>query len=412
MTITVHAASVVVPIVSPPIADGAVVVDGERIVAVGRRTDIESSYGAAAHTYDGVLTPGLVNAHTHLELTMHADMAAVDEPFDVWIGMFLRRYRETTPEQWLDSARDGIRRSFAAGTTAVADVVTHGYGAQAAAEFGIAGIRYQEVVGADDVRWPHIRQEIELRLDRADAGLSPHTLYTVSSEALRDVAAMARARGIRLHPHAAETVAESEFVATGTGLLAAHAERMGLLLDLAGFGSGGTPVQRLDALGLLGDDVHLAHGIHVDAADRALLRQRRTAVALCPRSNAILRAGEAPVADYLREGNVVAVGTDSLASNVDLDVLGDVRALHALARKQGYEAGDLSRSLFEAATVGGSVALGRTDIGRLAPGARADLAVFDVPTDGDPYDALVQLGHGSCTTTVLAGATVYRKEIA
>ncbi len=411
MRVTVHAAAVVVPVVAPPICDGAVAVEGQRIVAVGRRTEIESLYGAATHTHAGVLTPGLVNAHTHLQLTSYADMATLGVPFAEWIGHFFARYRATTEEQWLASAREGVRQVLVSGTTSVADVDTHGFATLAAAEAGLGGLRYQEVVGADDRRWPEVRAAIEARLDQEDVGLSPHSLYTLSTATLRAVGELARARGLRLHPHAAETLDEAEFVRTGTGAAAAGAVRAGLDLDLAGSGCGLTPVQRLDELGLLGSDVHVAHGIHVDAADRAVLRSRGTVVALCPRSNAILQAGEAPVAAYLREGNPIAVGTDSRASNLDLDLWGDVRALRDLALRQGFEDADLDRRLVEAATLGGATALGMSDIGRLVAGARADLAVFDVPTTGDVYDALIGHGHASCTSTVLAGEIVSSKEM-
>jgi cytosine/adenosine deaminase-related metal-dependent hydrolase len=409
VTVTVHAATVVVPVVTPPIRDGAVAVEGKRIVAVGSRSEIEALYGASSYTHAGVLTPGLVNAHTHLQLTAYADMATLGVSFAEWIGQFFARYRATTTDEWLASAREGVRQVLASGTTAVADVDTYGFAGVAAREAGLAGIRYQEVVGADDIRWPRVRGDIEARLDAPDVGLSPHSLYTLSSETLRTVGELARERGIRLHPHAAETLDECEFVLTGTGPSAAGAERTGLLLDLAGRGCGVSPVRRLDDLGLLGPDVHIAHGIHVDAADRELLRQRGTAVALCPRSNAILHAGEAPVAAYLREGNPIAVGTDSSASNVDLDLFGDVRALRDLAVAQGYDEPDLDARLVAAATVGGATALGMADIGRLVAGARADLAVFDVPTTGDVYGALVDHGHAACTVTVLGGRIVDSK---
>ncbi|MDQ1715326.1 MAG: hypothetical protein QOC60_1271 [Frankiaceae bacterium] len=411
MTIEVHAATVVVPIVTGPIRDGAVAVDEGRILAVGARTEIEDLYGAAIHRHDGVLTPGLVNAHTHLQLTAYADMATLGVSFAEWVGLFFARYRATTTDEWLASARDGVQQVLASGTTAVADVDTYGFAAVAAQEAGLVGIRYQEVVGADDIRWPKLRAELETRLGAADAGLSPHSLYTNSSETMRTIGELARERGLRLHPHAAETVDECEFVFSGTGPFAVGADRTGLLLDLAGRGCGMTPVARLDDLGLLGPDVHIAHGVHVDAADRALLRERGTAVALCPRSNAILHSGEAPVAAYLREGNQIAVGTDSSASNLDLDVLGDVQALRALAISQGYDEPDLDRRLIEAATIGGAAALGMRDIGRLEVGARADLAVFDVPIADDIYASLVASGHGSCTVTVLAGAVVPRNSL-
>ena len=407
-----HAATVVVPVVAVPIRDGAVAFNEGRILAVGTRTEIEHLYGAPTVVHEGVLTPGLVNAHTHLQLTSYADMATLGVSFAEWIGLFFARYRATTTDEWLASARDGVRQVLASGTTAVADVDTYGLGSVAALEAGLAGIRYQEVVGADDIRWPKMRADIEARLTAADAGLSPHSLYTVSSETLRIVAELARERGLRLHPHAAETLDEVEFVFAGTGAAAAGAERTGLLLDLLGTGSGTTPVRRLDDLGLLGPDVHIAHGIHVEAPDRALLRERGTVIALCPRSNAILQAGAAPVAAYLTEGNQIAVGTDSRASNVDLDVLGDVRELRVLALSQGYDKPDLDRRLIEAATIGGAAALGMRDIGRLAVGARADFAVFDVPTTGDVYEALVTHGHGSCVTTVLAGTVVFPTSVA
>jgi cytosine/adenosine deaminase-related metal-dependent hydrolase len=179
-------------------------------------------------------------------------------------------------------------------------------------------------------------------------------------------------------------------------------------MELMQGGAGHSSTRQLDALGGLGDDVHVAHGVHCDAADRALLRQRGTAVALCARSNAILRAGDPPVVAYLDEGNPIAVGTDSLSSTPDLDLLGELRALRALARRQGYARADLDRRLVEAATVGGATAMGLTDIGRLAPGARADLAAFAVDPDhaSDPYAALLDAGPGWCAATVLAGRLV------
>jgi cytosine/adenosine deaminase-related metal-dependent hydrolase len=166
-------------------------------------------------------------------------------------------------------------------------------------------------------------------------------------------------------------------------------------------------VQHCDELGGLGPDVHVAHGVHVDARDRALLRERQTVVALCTRSNAVLQAGEAPVADYLSEGNPVAIGTDSLASVPDLDLLAEARATRDLARKQGHEHPD--EAIVRALTLGGAQALGQ-DLGTLHPGGRADLAVFDVPTDGDPHEALLEHGPRRCVATVLGGRIVHRRQ--
>ncbi len=164
----------------------------------------------------------------------------------------------------------------------------------------------------------------------------------------------------------------------------------------------------LAALGALGPDSHVAHGVQCDAADRALLREHGTTVALCPRSNATLGVGEAPVAAYRAEGNPVAVGTDSLSSAPSLDLLADLAALREIAARQGSPEPGLDRWLVEAATVGGARAMGLDDIGVLRPGARADLAAFDLDPAADPYAELVRHGAGRCIGTVLAGQVVHQ----
>jgi cytosine/adenosine deaminase-related metal-dependent hydrolase len=404
VTVTLHSAAHVLPICAPPVPDGAVAVSGGRIVAVGPRAELRAAYpGAAEHRWAGVLTPGLVNAHTHLNYTHCAHFHGNGKPFPAWIQDFAPVIAATTPDGWRASAADGVRRMLATGTTAAADVVTGPAALTAQADAGLAGVSYLEAVFHDRRTWARARGGWYADLT-AGAGISPHTPYTLDLPVLAELAAEARARGVRLHPHAAETVEEVAFTVTGSGPFADLARAMRLDLALVGCGSGRTPVAELDAAGLLGPDSHVAHGIHVSAADRALLRARETVVALCPRSNERLASGEAPVAAYRAEGNVVAVGTDSLASAPSLDLLADVAALRAIALRQGSPAEGLDRWLVEAATLGGARALGRDDIGVLRPGARADLAVFAVT--GEPYAALVREGEGSCVGTVVAGEPV------
>lgn len=415
--VTVHTAPVVLPIGAASLTEGAVAVAGERIVAVGGVAEIGRAHpGAPLVRWPGVLTPGLVNAHAHLELSAYADLASAGLPFFDWIGQFARRNRTMTRSDWLASARTGISALLRSGTTCVADVVTRGPGIEAVAAAGLAGISYPEVVGVDDTSWPDKRTElIELLAAAPPArtiGVSPHTVYTIGSAVAREAGRLARERGLRLHPHAAETLHEAEYVATGTGALADFVQRAGLAFELvtAG-GSGRSPVAELEWLGLLGPDVHVAHGTHVDAADRALLRERGTAVALCTRSNGILGSGQAPVAAYLAEGSPVAIGTDSLASAPDLDLLAEAAALRDLALGQGAPSQGLARRIVEAATVGGTAAMGLSGVGRLRPGDRADLAVFDVPVGDSPYDALLEHGPGRCVGTVLAGRLVHDRRV-
>jgi cytosine/adenosine deaminase-related metal-dependent hydrolase len=406
VTTTLHAADMVLPVAAPPIRDGAVAVDGDRIVWVGPRREWQ---GAGAVTeWPGLLTPGLVNAHCHLQYTAYADLYEPGVDFLDWISVFPERNRTMTTADWRASTEAGVAELLRTGTTAVADVAAHAVVVQAAA--GLAGISYVEAVGADQAGWPARRDELLAVLDAAPerVGVSPHTLYTLGSGVVRDCVALARQRGLRLHPHLAESPYEVEFVATGSGPFAAANLRWGLAMELqAAGGSARTPAAELAQLGALGPDVHVAHGVHCDTADRALLREHRTTVALCPRSNRTLGVGEAPVAAYRAEGSPVAVGTDSRASAPSLDLLADLAALRETALRQGSPADGLDRWLVEAATLGGAWALGLSEAGAIRPGDRADLAVFDAADRaGDPYPALVGAA-GRCIGTVLAGRVVH-----
>jgi cytosine/adenosine deaminase-related metal-dependent hydrolase len=405
VTATLHAAEVVLPVAVPPIRHGAVAVDGDRVVWVGRRRDWTGT--GPVRTWPGLLAPGLVNAHCHLQYTAYADMYEPGVDFLDWISVFARRNRTMTPDGWRESTEAGVAELVRTGTTAVADVAAHPVVVQVAA--GLAGISYLEAVGADEAGWPALRpvflDRLAARTDRT-VGVSPHTLYTLGSGVVRDCVRLARERGMRLHPHLAESPYEVEFVATGSGPFAAANLGWGLAMELqAAGGSARSPAAELAGLGALGPDVHVAHGVHCDAADRALLREHRTTVALCPRSNRTLGVGEAPVAAYRAEGSPVAIGTDSRASAPSLDLLADVGALRETALRQGSPAAGLDRWLVEAATVGGARAMGMEG-GTLGPGSRADLAVFDVDPAGDPYAALAGAA-GRCIGTVLAGRTVH-----
>ncbi|MEP6464344.1 MAG: amidohydrolase family protein [Frankiaceae bacterium] len=413
MTVTLHAAPLVLPICAEPVDDGAVAVDGDRVVAVGPAAELAERYpGCPVRSYPGVLTPGLVNAHAHLEYgPSFADLASSGLPFVKWINTLVGRRDAMTADGWLADARGSVRAALAAGTTAVADVITIGPGIAAAAEVGLGGISYVETVGVDDARWPAERDRLAAALAAAPPGralgLSPHTLYTLDSAVFAAILAMARERGLRLHTHLAESADESEFVLAGTGSIAATLRTIGVLHDLLEVGADRSPTAQLRALGGLGGDLHVAHGVHVDAADRRLLRDAGTPVALCVRSNRILAAGVPPVAAYLAEGNPVAIGTDSLASSPSLDVLAEASALYDVARAQDAPVDGLARRLIEAATVGGAMAMGLDDAGVLRPGGRADLAAFDVPVDSDPYAALIGHGAGRCVATVLGGRAVH-----
>jgi cytosine/adenosine deaminase-related metal-dependent hydrolase len=417
VTLSLFAADVIVTNDGDPIADGAVLVEDGVVRDVGPRDELAARHPRAnERRWAGVMTPGLVNAHAHLQYTEYADLATTGLPFDQWIAALQRRRSTWTTEQWAEGTRRGIHQLLRSGTTAVADVVSDDGPLLPTARAGVAGISYIEVVGADKRVWDEGRRAETLRrLDAAPpgrtVGVSPHAIYTLSSAVIEEIAVIARERGLRMHPHLAESHDETEYVRDGQGRFADLNVQYGIEMELMGCGAGCSPTAYLDSLAVLGGDVHVAHGVQCDADDRALLRRRDVVVALCVRSNRILGAGDPPVAAYLDEGNVVAIGTDSSASTPSLDLWEEARALRDAARAQGYDASDLDRRIVDAATVGGATAMGLAEsVGVIRPGVRADLAVFDVPTSGTGvHTALVDHGAGACVATVLAGRLVHRR---
>ncbi|WP_431795082.1 amidohydrolase family protein [Microbacterium enclense] len=413
MTAVIHRAPVVLSPGSVALTDGAVAVAGDRILAVGPADEVLAAAGpdAEVHEWDGALTPGLVNAHTHLQ---YSDMAAVGlaehAGFEAWMSAFMELY--PVPRDWGASAAAGAALALRSGTTAVAEIVTDAAAGSAVHDAGLHGIAFWEVLGWTDRAWADggestVRAQLAALPTPPATGLSPHAIYSLDTGVIRDLARLAQQLGVRQHIHAAESAWEDAYVRTGTGDLAERWRANGrgefALLRHGGVGTG--VLRYLDDLGALTPTTHLAHGIYVDADDRALLRTRGVSVALCPRSNAVIGLDAPPVAAYLREGNAIAVGTDSLSSSPSLSPWQDVAALYDIARAQGYRDDDTHARLFAAATAGGAHALGLDDTGVLRVGARADLAVFPVAasTPREALAELVEAGPAEASLTVVGG---------
>ena len=410
--LTLHTADLVVPVSSPPIPHGAVVVDGETIVAVGSLEEMGSAHPSAEVTmWEGTLVPGLVNAHTHLQYTSFTEVGAGRHASYVhWSEAFVQEYDLRRGEDWAVTARAGVEQGLRAGVTAYGDVVTDVEAMTALPESGVAGVAYLEIIGVPFDRWEEeVKERVTAILTSTPTsevfrvGLSPHTPYTVDEPVLIDAADLARRLGVRLHVHLAEVDSEDAYYRTGTGPLV---ERITLRVGrpwtvVARGGSGMGAAEYARECGLLGSDSHMAHGVYLDREGRDILDRSGTYVALCPRSNLTVGADPPPIADYLREGRRIAVGTDSLGSSQSLDLLEDVSLLAELAAKGGYTEPDLEDRLLHVATMGGAAALGLDQvIGSLEPGKRADFAAFAVGSVAD----LVSEGSGTCVGTVVAGS--------
>ncbi|WP_022868907.1 amidohydrolase family protein [Schaalia vaccimaxillae] len=419
--VQVWSAGLVIPITAPSVMDGAVAVRDGRIEHVGARDWVISTLehrglSFTERHFDGVLMPGLVNAHTHLQYTGMAQVGTGSYTgFPDWAKAFDAIYDNTTLD-WGGDAAAGAQALLQAGTTSAADVVTDPEAASALHDAGLHGIAYWEVMGWKNEDWRERGLEtVNAALDSMPTppaiGVSPHAPYSLDADPLLDLPDLARRRGLRLHIHLGESHSEAEWAESRTGELADlwRTPDSPSFTAMRARGGGFSATQFVDQLGVLGPDCHIAHGVYMTADDRRRLRARGTAVALCPRSNRVIGLDAPPVAAYLNEGNMIAVGTDSLSSSPSLDVLEDVAVLFDLARKQGYQSSDLGRRLLQAATLGGAWAMGLATgpdrIGQLQAGAVADMTVVDVPVSDivGTIDDVVRHGAGHQVETVVAG---------
>ncbi len=417
--VTLHLADVVLPIATPPIINGGIAVQGERILGVADSEWLTNQFpDATVRRWSGMLVPGLVNAHTHLQYTSFDAVGKTPHiDYTAWSIAFVKEYDARANEDWLAVANLGIDQMLAAGITCVGDIVTDYEARDALHDRGIPGVAYLELIGTDDAAW-HGGEGARLRGAITDApvsasttvGISPHAPYSLEEPVLEAMAALARELGVRLHVHVAESDGEDEYYRSGTGSLA---ERLRIvssrpLAILERGGAGMSAAELVDHLGLTGPDCHIAHGVYLGRDGRAIMATTGTVVALCPRSNIVVGIDPPPVADFLREGVPFAVGTDSLGSSPSLELMEDVALLRSLAIDAGYLDDDLDRRLLEAATMGGAVALGLGDqLGTLEAGKRADFAIFGVAQRGRSFErALVEDGVGSCVATIIGGSLV------
>jgi len=378
------------PVTAPPIEDGAVLVDANgRIVAVGPHSRVPSPPRADALEFpDAVLVPGLVNCHTHLELT-HLGGQNAEPDFAKWI----RRVRElkdaTTPDAFYRAAVAGVKDCWARGVTCVAETGSTGAVMRALHDLGGRGIVYQEVFGPDPATLDASMRELEdavarlrpLTSERLRLGVSPHAPYTVSAPLCDAVAGFARRERFPVAVHLAESKEETLFVRDGAGPFAEALRSRGIAVEARGC----TPVEYLRRLGVLNAGTLCIHCVQVDQPDIAILTAAGAAIVHCPRSNRAHGHGSAPLAAFRTAGLRVGLGTDSVVSVANVD-------LFAEAHAAGLGGEEALRML----TLEGARALGwERDIGSLEVGKAADLAVF------------ATLDRPAALLTVLAGRIVH-----
>jgi len=389
----------VLPVDGPPIAGGHVTWEDGRITEVGPGR-------AARHLDDAVILPGLVNAHSHLEYAVYGGFGD-GLPFARWILVHMERKARIGPVEMEAIARLGAAECLASGVTTVGDCSFTGAAGPACAALGLRAIVYLEVFSHDGVGLERFEAS-RARVDGASVtlGISPHAPYTCDLDLYREAFAL----GLPVATHLNESRDELDWLADGTGPWAALAHAMPRPLGRSG-------IRALAEQGLLRKGLVAAHCVVVDDEEIELLAENEVAVAHCPRSNALLGCGIAPVAELRAAGVPVALGTDSPASAPSFDLFEELRAAVYFARARERRPDALTaEDALRLATIGGARALGlEAEIGSLTPGKRADLTALSLagspyhPVE-DPAAAVVFGGSPSrVLETVVDGVTRYRQ---
>ncbi len=393
----------------PDIEDGAVAIRDGAIVEVGTGDAIDARYRAAQRidAPGSAVLPGLVNAHTHVPMTLFRGIADDRDLMD-WLQNFIFPAEARNVDE--EFVRWGTRLAAAemirTGTTTFADM--YYFEAALAEEARAAGLR--GVLGETLIDFPapdNKTWEEAIRYARAFAArfrndplitpaLAPHAPFTVSKEHLREVRRLASELGIPILIHVSETKDEVRQIEEKQGM---------------------RPVEYLDSIGFLADDVVAAHTVHVSLAEIRILAERGVGSAHNPESNMMLASGIAPVTELRAAGVDVGLGTDGPAgSNNDLDMVSEMASAARLQKVHREDPRALTaRQALEMATIGGARALGLASrIGTLEPGKRADVIVIDLSEAGtqpvySTESAIVYATTGDLVTdTIVDGRILMR----
>ena len=420
----------VVPVSSPPLEHAAIAVEGSQILEVGPLETISKNH--PGHTLkrfpEAALLPGLVNVHSHLELTvLRGYLEGLD--FWRWIRTLTRtKYEVLNRDDILASALLGAIEALRAGVTTVGDPMDIGASLDAVLATGLRGVLYQEVFSPNPAeaeqavqtlkdkmslhesrlaRWPEgariqpsILEGAEVvtrRRQRVTLGVSPHALFTVSGPLFQKTTRFALDHNYPVCIHAAESEAETQLVRDGSGPMMESFRQRGIEWNPPRT----SPIAYLNNLGILNRGTLLVHCIQLEPSDYATLSNQGVSVAHCPKSNVRLRHGFMNLAAIRDHHIPTGLGTDSVASNNAMDLFEEMRFASANPCWMSAEDGLSTQEALRMATLGGAEALGLSNsIGSFEPKKQADVIAVDLSEPHalpvfSPVDALVLSARAS-----------------
>ncbi|WP_410767235.1 5'-deoxyadenosine deaminase [Haloferax sp. DFSO60] len=389
---------------------GAVVVEGDRIVAVGKESALAEQYAGHERREFDIVAPGLVGGHIHSVQSLGRGLADDTELLDWLFDHVLPMEAGLDADGMRIAAELGYLELIESGTTTVIDHLSVRHADEAFEAAGRMGIRGRIGKVLMDTNAPvdleedtdealaeteHLIQKYHDSFDgRIQYAVTPRFAVTCSEECLRGARELTdKYDGVRIHTHASENRAEIATVEEETGMRNIH---------------------WLDEVGITGDDVVLAHCVHTDESEREILAETGTHVTYCPSSNMKLASGIAPIADYLDRGINVALGNDGPPCNNTLDPFTEMRQASLLQKVAALDPTSTPAGVvFEMATESGAQAAGFDRVGKLAEGWKADIVglTTDLTRATPLHDVLSHLvfsAHGDDVEfTMINGEVLY-----
>ena len=361
-----------------------------------------------------ILMPGLVNAHTHLELTQLKGTIPPQPDFVSWVLSLISKKLAMSEQKICESVWFGVEESLHEGTTSIGEITNHPCGLEILRNRGLRGVLYVELIGKDmdDLeQWKSdlfrkIRTMQSVSGDRLRIGISPHTPYTLSAQRLRFLGEFLDEHRLPYTIHIAESMAEKEFFLHYKGDIKSRLYPAVGWQDMPDPASSGSSLNYLNQFKLVTDRLLAVHGVHLDLTDLNLLKEIGARVVLCPRSNKNLNVGSPPIHEMIERGLSIGLGTDSLASNTSLSLWDEMRFL----MNDDDTSSLLSAcTLIEMATLGGAKGLGLASIsGSLEEGKEADLIAVKWKRSkrNDPAADLIEHTRKDAIQMVMVGGEV------
>jgi len=387
-----------------------VVIEGKYVLAIRPQGSASASPDSTVIDLGfAVLMPGLVNAHTHLELTLAQTDVKPKRRFTDWIREIVRVTSAWGEDEFNSSVEAGLRLIGESGTTALGDISRNARAMRKYVKSGIRARIFYEVIDFNPRTAGKTFDALLARIDKHPRndnvliGIAPHTPYTVSTDVLKQCIKLAHENDWRLCIHLAETEAEIEFLKQGTGEIREFREEFGIP-------RGWRPpemssVRYLERLGFFDQPCTLIHCNYVSEDDFCIIEQSASSVVFCPRSHSYFGHGNHPFLRMLDCGINVALGTDSLASSPTLSILDEMKFLH------GEHTEVPLQTILRMATQNGLEALGLAgNAGALSNGSFADLvavAVLSDESDGEDVLKLVFAEQSEVVFSLAEGTVLY-----